>query len=204
MGSTKTESGMQKIDPVKVWILHRGGMSVVEIARKLGVTHQAVSVALKRLKRDTGKSLALPDDTHVPRLLENTIDAIGQLNKINEVANRLLEQLTDEQAYMDKVVNLIRVGMDGDLSDKQIKDKISGTLRMIMADRANALKACGEIRAQLQLQLQMFQALYDVKAVEEFQHEVLEVIGGVSSSVRDEILRRLGKKRAIRSVLKFT
>ena len=43
--------------------------------------------------------------------------------------------------------------------------------------RELALKAMQEIRGQLKLQLEIFQALFDMQAVQQFQAEVLEVIG---------------------------
>jgi dsDNA-specific endonuclease/ATPase MutS2 len=69
--------------------------------------------------------------------------------------------------------------------------------------RELALKAMAEIRGQLKLQLEIFQCLYDMKAVQEFQDEVLTAIGEASKDVRDRIIRNLSEKRAIRSVVKF-
>jgi hypothetical protein len=64
-----------------------------------------------------------------------------------------------------------------------------------------ALKVMAEIRGQLKLQVEIFQALFDMKAVEEFQAEVLEIIENVSPEARDEIVRRLAEKNALRSSL---
>ena len=58
-----------------------------------------------------------------------------------------------------------------------------------------------EIRGQLKLQLEIFQALYATQAVQQFQAEVLEIIGNVSPEARDEIIRRLTEKNALRSSL---
>jgi hypothetical protein len=60
-----------------------------------------------------------------------------------------------------------------------------------------------EIRGQLKLQLEIFQALYDMQAVAEFQREVLEAIGDASPETRDRIIHNLKEKRAIRSTLEF-
>ena len=61
--------------------------------------------------------------------------------------------------------------------------------------RELALKAMQEIRGQLKLQLEIFQVLFDMRAVQHLQTEVLDVIGSVSTEARDEIVRRLtGKK----------
>jgi len=60
-----------------------------------------------------------------------------------------------------------------------------------------------EIRGQLKLQLEIFQALFDMRAVQQFQAEVLEVIGSVSTGARDEIIRRLTERNALRSALEL-
>ena len=66
-----------------------------------------------------------------------------------------------------------------------------------------ALKAMKEIRGQLKLQLEIFQALYDMTAVAEFQKEVLEAIGDVAPEVRTRIIDNLQKRRIIRSTLEL-
>ncbi len=65
--------------------------------------------------------------------------------------------------------------------------------------RELALKAMAEIRGQLNLQLEIFRALYDMAAVAEFQKEVLTAIGEVAPDVRSSIIHNLQKARAIRS-----
>ena len=69
--------------------------------------------------------------------------------------------------------------------------------------RELALKAMAEIRSQLRLELDIFQTLYDMNAVQEFQQEVLDAIGEASPEVRSAIINRLNQKRAIRSAIKF-
>ncbi len=66
-----------------------------------------------------------------------------------------------------------------------------------------ALKAMKEIRGQLKLQLEIFQALYDMTAVAEFQKEVLEAIGDVAPEIRTRIICNLQKRRIIRSTLEL-
>ena len=65
------------------------------------------------------------------------------------------------------------------------------------------LKIMAEIRGQLKLQLDIFQTLYDMKAVQEFQQEVLSAIQEVSPDVRSRIVHKLGQRRAVRSAIKF-
>jgi hypothetical protein len=66
-----------------------------------------------------------------------------------------------------------------------------------------ALKAMAEIRGQLKLQLEIFETLYSVKAVQEFQETVLQTISEVDKDVRQEIINRLNQKRTIRSSLRY-
>ena len=65
-------------------------------------------------------------------------------------------------------------------------------------DHDTTLKAMREIRGQLELQLELFKALYDLEAVADFQREVLTVIGEVNKDVRDRIVQRLKEGKALR------
>jgi hypothetical protein len=69
--------------------------------------------------------------------------------------------------------------------------------------RQLALRAMGEIREQLRLQVEIFKTLYDVEAVREFQQVVLQAIGEVDPNVREKIIVNLNKRRAIRSSVQF-
>jgi hypothetical protein len=65
------------------------------------------------------------------------------------------------------------------------------------------LKVMAEIRGQLKLQLEIFQCLYDLKAIQEFQNEVLTAIGEENPDVQKRIIHNLNQKRAIRSAVRF-
>jgi uncharacterized protein YerC len=151
-----------KIDKVKLSQLLRSGKAQRVIAQVFGVTESAISKAKKELNLNVVKSVAL-ENAH--RVVDKNLNAIDQLYKINEAANKLLDELEQKP----------------DLK----------------------LRAMAEIRNQLRLQLDIFQSLYDMKAVQEFQDEVLTSIGEASPDVRDKIIRNLNEKRAIRSAVKF-
>jgi len=173
------------------------GNGVSEIARKMGVTKGAVSKKLKALNIAITKNVAMH---HAGEIVEKKINAIEQLQKINDYANELLDLLMrwnrgDEGALqiLESQVRKIRVkGFDEEVSDYKFKDP-----------RELALKAMAEIRSQLSLQLDIFKALYDMTAVAEFQKEVLTAIGEVAPNVRDKIIHNLQKARAIRSTFEF-
>jgi len=132
------------------------------------------------------------------QVVAKELDTIGQLQKINRDANELLDLLMrwnrgDEGALqiLESQVRKIKVrGQEEEITDYKFKDP-----------RELALSAMKEIRGQLKLQLEVFQALYDMQAVQQFQSEVLEIIGNVSPDARDEIIRRLTQANAIRSAL---
>ena len=152
----------QKIDRVKLNQMLRAGKAQREIAQVFGVTESAISKAKKELRVTVIKNMAL-ESAH--RVVDKNLDAVAQLQKINEDANRLLDDLA--------------------------------------ATPELRLKTMAEIRNQLRLQLEIFQTLYDMKAVQEFQHEVLSAIGDASPEVRDAIIHRLNQKRAIRTAIKL-
>jgi uncharacterized protein YerC len=151
-----------KIDKIKLSQLLRSGKAQREIAQVFGVTESAISKAKKELNLNVVKNVAL-ENAH--RVVDKNLNAIDQLYKINEAANKLLDELEEKP----------------DLK----------------------LRAMAEIRNQLKLQLEIFQCLYDLKAVQEFQDEVLTAIGEASPDDRDKIIRSLNEKRAIRSAIKF-
>lgn len=151
-----------KIDRVKLNQMLRDGKPQREIAQVFGVTESAISKAKKELNHCVVKNVAL-ENAH--NIVSRELDTVGQLYKINEQANRLLDELEGKP----------------DLK----------------------LKIMAEIRGQLRLQLEIFQALYDMKAVQEFQTEVLQTIGEVNQNVRDKIIDKLNQRRAIRRSVKF-
>jgi len=131
-------------------------------AQHFGVTEAAISKARKKIDVAVVKNVALES---APAVVEKNLNAVEQLYKINQQANKLLDEL--EQ-------------------DPNLK-----------------LKVMAEIRGQLRLQLEIFQTLYDMKAVQEFQQEVLKAIGECAPNVRQRIINKLREKQAIRSAVKF-
>jgi hypothetical protein len=69
--------------------------------------------------------------------------------------------------------------------------------------RELALKAMLEIRGQLNLQLDIYRTLYDLKAMKDFQEEVLQAIGEVAPDVRERIISGFQKRRAIHAAFDF-
>jgi predicted transcriptional regulator len=175
-------------------------MTPAQAAKELGVSRQAVSKLLINLRGKTTKVVATKK---IEQVVERKIDALEQLGKINAYANELLDLLMrwnrgDEEALqiLENQVKMVRVGQEGGvewIKEYKFKDP-----------RELALRAMAEIRGQLALQLEIFQALFSLQAAEEFQNTVLEVIREVDCGVRDKIIRRLNERRTIRQAVRFT
>ena len=175
-----------KIDRVKLSQLIRRGKSQKALAQMFDVTEGAISKAKKQLKLNVIKNVALEN---AGRIVDKNLNAIEQLQKINNNANEILDLLMRWNRGEEEAVHI--------LESQVAKNKIRTDPREL------AIKAMAEIRNQLGLQLDIFQTLYDLKAVQEFQEEVLTTIGEVDKDVREKIIRKLDEKRAIRSVIKF-
>jgi predicted transcriptional regulator len=177
----------RKIADIQLEQLVREGNGVSQIARILGVSKGTVSKRLKQLNVSINKNITLH---HAGEIVKREIDAATQLLKINDHANELLD--------------LLMVCISGDEAAKQEALEKLGPVGPGSKDpKEMALKCMQEIRSQLKLQLEIFQTLFDVKAVADFQREVLEAIADASLEVRDRIIRNLKEKSAIRSTLEF-
>jgi len=192
--------GKAKLNDKKLLELVDEGFSLAEIARKHGISRQAVSKRAIELRGKTTKAVVAKK---VEQVVEKKLDALEQLQKINNHANWLLDLLMawnkgDEEALqvLESQVKTKKVKVGGEeIEVHEIKMK---------DPRELALRAMGEIRQQLGLQLDLFQALFSLQAAEDFQHTVLEVIGEVDVNVRDKIVRRLNQKRSVRQAVRFS
>jgi CheY-specific phosphatase CheX len=152
-----------KIDRAELYQMLRAGKPQNEIAQVFGVSESAISKAKKELKINVVKSVAL-ENAH--KIVDKNLNTIDQLQKINNEANNLLDELE---------------------AGPELK-----------------LKIMSEIRGQLRLQLEIFQTLYDWKAIQEFQEVVVSTIGEVSPQSKNEIVRKLKEKNALRSSVTIT
>ena len=186
-----------KIDKVKLNQMLRSGKLVKDCAKYFSVTSGAISQVKKELNINVVKNVVL-ENAH--RVVDKNLNAVDQLQKINDYANELLDLLMrwgrgEDEALqiLESQVRYVKVnGEEEPVKEFKFKDP-----------RELALKAMAEIRGQLKLQLEIFQTLYDMKAVEEFQGEVLTAIGEASPDVRNRIINNLNQKRAIRTAIKF-
>jgi predicted transcriptional regulator len=181
-----------------LYLIDEEKLNQSQAAKVLGVSRQAVS---KRLQEIRGRTTRIIATKKVEQVVDRKIDSMGQLQKINSDANEILDLLMrwsrgDKEALqiLESQVRYVTVnGQEEPVKEYKMKDP-----------RELALKAMAEIRNQLGLQVKIFQALYSLQEVEEFQKTVVEVLGEVSPEMRNEFVRRLNAKRSVRAALRYS
>lgn len=189
-----------KINDRKLLRMVDQGETQVAAAEFFGVSKQAVN---KRLKELRGKTTKVIVAKKIERAIDRKIDAMDQLIRINEYANEILELVMKWGRGDDEALQVL----ESQIKTKKVrvgKEEINVQEFKLKDPKELALKACAEIRNQLKLQLEIFQTLYSLQAAEEFQNIILETIAEVDPNVRNEIIRRINSKRAIRSVLRIS
>jgi hypothetical protein len=189
-----------KIDRVKLDQMLRAGKSQKEVAQFFQVSGGAISKAKKELNIAVVRNVSL-ESAH--KIVGRSLDSIGQLQKINSHANWLLDVLMKWSKGDSEALQVL----ESQVGSKKVRigDKEEVVREFKFKDpRELALHAMQEIRGQLKLQLEIFQTLYDMNEILSFQREVLEVIGDVSKEARDEIVRRLKERRALRSAFEWS
>lgn len=197
-----------KYSDIELQELVRKGLTQAEIARQLGVTPGSVCTRLKRLNVATCKDLTL---VRVGEVLKRELDSADQLRKINNSVHKVLEEAEAAQLLnarqLREVVSCVEKYLPEDEEDAKDARHALETLYKLALDACPkdlVIKASGEIRRQLALQLQIFEAMYNMTAVREFQQEVLHIIGSVAPDARAAIIRKLAERSAIRSSLELS
>lgn len=154
------------------------GMTTGAIANALNVTPGRISQIKYQLKNGKAQIIQIEK---AGEITDKHIDAAEQLSKVNRVANRILDKLTNHIEHGDKLP-----------PENQRKDSMELVARY-----------CQEIRAQLSLQMDIYRSLYDIKIMAAFQQSVLEAINEVSPETKDLIVQKLKEARMIRPNLQL-
>ena len=101
---------------------------------------------------------------HAGEPVERRIDILGQLQKINDHPNALL----------DRAMMVVRGESE---ADPQTSESLQDT----------ALKAMKEVRGQLYLQSDIYKTLFDLESIQQFRQKVSSVIGEASTDVQRKI-----------------
>ena len=172
----------RKIDPVVLQRLVSQGKTGREIAAHFKASEAAVSLAKKNIKINLSKVVALE---HANELANKNLDAAAQLTKINKHTNELIDLLIRRTQGDEEALETLQ--QQHKLKRVNFKDPKELLIRLF-----------AEVREQLGLQLQIFTSLYDARAAQEFQREVLSCIAQEAPNVRNRIVQRLNKRKALR------
>ncbi len=181
-------------------LIDKQKMTQTKAAKELGVSRQAVS---RRLQEIRGKTTRVIVAKKVEQAIDRKIDAMDQLNRINEYTNEILDLVMAWGRGDDEALQVL----ESQIKNKRVRvgnEEIEVPEFKLKDPREIALRACGEIRSQIKLQFEIFQALYSLREVEEFQKTVLEVLAEVSPEMRNEFVRRLNAKRSVRAALRYS
>ena len=173
----------RKIDKVKMTGLLNKGKSQSEIAQYFGVSEAAVSKMRKSMSKITTGAVIAHE---APQVISNTINANQQLEKINKTMNSLLDLLVKAQNGDDDAI--VKLAQTLELNGKGGFDVPS-----------LIIKTCAELRHGLDLQRKIYETLFQIEAAQQFMTEALDVISSIDPEARNEIIRRLNAKNALRA-----
>ena len=173
------------------------GKKQAEIAEFFSVSPQAISDRVKKLRGGVVKNVVMERAAEV---IDKNLNTVEQLQKINKAAHQVLDELMGKEKVVQELGTVVEKILEGNPADVK---EITKLVKQIISDKNTALKACQEIRGQLSLQLDIFKTLYDMKAVAEFQKEVLTAIGEASPEVKNAIIDKLNQRRIIRQSIQF-
>jgi len=190
-----------QIDRVELGKMLDKGRSQREIAVYFGVNESSVSKAKYKLKKGIVKSTTR---TQLRRFIDKKMDALEQMQTINTAAHALLDLylgwINGDKESLDKLKAQIE---ESKLNKREEAKKEAVLFLKIKDPHELAIKIMAEIRGQIALQLDITKTLYDMKAMQEFQEEVLGAIGEVAPDVRARIIERLNKRRALHGAVRF-
>ncbi|MCP4570575.1 MAG: hypothetical protein GY841_23570 [FCB group bacterium] len=174
--------------------LLKSGVRQITIAATYGLTRSAVSQRCRKLGIRTVAAVSEKAAAHI---VNQNIEAVDQLHKINLVCNRLLDEVTGETYIVDELTNAV----EGVLEAHELGDSgamvamLKGLIDKVTRDREFALKSCAEIREQLKLQAVTYQTMYSSQAMAEFKRAVIEEINATSPETKRRIVERLSRRR---------
>jgi len=163
-----------KINLIELDRLTREGKSGVDLAKHFNVSRAAICQARKKLKVNIVRTVSMD---RAAQVVDTHLDMMGQLRNINHTINQELDRAKQN------------------IESAEPKDKCS--MQQII------IRLSAEIRKQLSLYLSIAETWHDQKIMAEFQQELIDILKEVSPEVKDEFVKRIKQRQAIRGVVQF-
>jgi len=184
-----------KIDPVEMHDLVLKGLSNSEIARHFDVHPSSVTRARKRLDLNAAKSVQM---VRADAVISKQLATWQQLQKVNADAHEMLEQCMKWMRGDPEAIQIL----ESQMRKVKVRGKEEEVTEYKFTDpRDIALKAMARIEAQLKLQNETLAMIANMKAIHEFQEELVQLLKEVDPSVKEEFVRRLRERRSLSSAI---
>ena len=188
-----------KIDYRELDQMLRAKKPYSEIAKRFGVTKGRISQAKKELRNQINKVTTLEKAADV---VHEHLDIMAQLRKINQDANRMLDLLIRWQEGDPKALRILESQVKTVTFGKNDETIDIQTVKM-KDPRELALKCMAEIRNQLKLQLDMYEAYLEFNDRKGFQEEVLRILDEFEPGVKQRAINRLKDRALLRGAVSF-
>ena len=202
MGRPKGES---KINQIELIQLRREGKSIAKCAEHFGVGESAIKGALRRIDKKLADVPVVQDDVG-----SENIDAMKQLHDINVAivdqlhkCDRLFIREEKKLKEYDELTKQLSLTPDDEKLISKIEKLASSNLNSTLRIQGSVIAVSGEIRKQIELQLKIAEAMYNIQMMAEFQTEMVTLLKEVDPIVAQRFVTKLKERRTIRGLVKL-
>jgi len=195
-----------KIDPEEMMRMVKDGRTDSEIARRFDVTPMAVNYR----KRTIIKHLTAIPDVQKSELSRHNIDTVNQLRTMNDHiiaemkrCQRLITREDDVVLKREKLEDQVKRHPEDTELAKKLRDMAGGNFNNILKIQDNIIKISGEVRKQIELQVKIYETIFNVQMVSEFQEEIIEILRQVEPELKDMIIKKLRERRSLRGLVQL-
>lgn len=202
MGRPKGES---KINQIELIQLRREGKSIAKCAAHFGVGESAIKGALRRIDKKLADVPVIQDDVG-----SENIDAMKQLHDINVTivdqlhkCDRLFIREEKKLKEYDELTKQLSLTPNDEKLISRLEHLASSNLKSTLRIQGGVIAVSGEIRKQIELQLKIAEAMYNIQMMAEFQSEMVTLLKEVDPIVAQRFVTKLKERRTIRGLVKL-
>jgi len=195
-----------KIDKVVMEQMLSAGKTPKEVAKFFNCHPVAVYNAHQGVKR----RLAIMPDLAKSELSKESLDTLSQLVGINKTVmeelgrvKRLILREDEKVKEREDLEDKVKLDPQNTALVKELKEKAHVNFASILRIQTNIIDISAEVRKQIELQIKIFETLYNATTVAQFQDEVLNAIEEADKITRDKIIIRLKQLRTLRGLVQI-